>query len=89
MPEPGLGFPIDESPRGPRDMAGSVSEWLDAWLNEEAGYRRFASGSWADGGPENIFHIYGGNGLPPDRSTDMVGFRLALDIEPANASGER
>jgi len=91
-PEPGLGFPIDESPRGPRDMAGSVSEWLDAWLNEEAGYRRFASGSWADGGPENIFHIYGGNGLPPDGATDMVGFRLALDIEPANASsasGER
>jgi len=80
-PEPVLAYPIDESPCGVRDMAGGVSEWLDAWANRETGYRRYASGSWADGGPEGIFEIYGSNGLPADKTADCVGFRLVLDIE--------
>lgn len=84
-PEPVLRYPIDEAPTGVRDMAGSVSEWLDAWANRERGYRRFASGSWADGGPAGVFEIYGSNGLPPDKPSDTVGFRLVLDVD----GGER
>ena len=76
--EPVMSFPIDESVYGVYDMAGSVSEWLDDWWLEGAGLRRHAGGSWAGGGPEDMFGVHGGNGLLPDRVRANVGFRVVL-----------
>jgi serine/threonine protein kinase len=76
--EPVLSFPVDESMYGVFDTSGSISEWLDAWWLEDRGLRRYAGGSWADGGPEDLFTIYGGGGRRPDQVSDGVGFRLVL-----------
>ena len=45
MPEPVLGYPVDESPYGAFDLCGSVAEWLDSWWVEERRLRRFVGGS--------------------------------------------
>ncbi len=78
-----MSYPIDESLYGPYDMAGSVSEWLDDWWLP--GKRRHAGGSWANGGDGDMFSIWGGNGLPPEATSQMVGFRLVLTIGDTSA----
>lgn len=58
-------------------MSGSLSEWLDTFWREEKGTYRHAGGSWAHGQSE-MFKVYGGNGLPPEKFADTVGFRLVM-----------
>jgi formylglycine-generating enzyme required for sulfatase activity len=76
--EPVLSFPNDESVYGVFDLAGSISEWQDDWWLEDRGLRRFGGGSWADGGPEDLFTAYGGGGKLPEQVSDSIGFRLVL-----------
>lgn len=76
--EPVMSFPNDESLFGVFDTSGSVSEWLDDWWLEDRQLRRHAGGSWADGGPEDIFGIEGGGGMRPDQVSARVGFRVIL-----------
>ena len=66
---------------GVYDLSGSVSEWLDEWWLEDRNLRWHNGASWADGGPESIFRIEGGNGSPPDATSDAIGFRLVLRMD--------
>ena len=76
-----MSFPIDESVMGVYGMSGSDSEWLSEWWLEDRNLRWHNGGSWADGGPESIFKIQGGNGSPPDATSDSIGFRLVLRMD--------
>jgi formylglycine-generating enzyme required for sulfatase activity len=78
--EPVMSFPIDETMYGVYDISGSMSEWLDDWWLEDRGLRRHAGGSWADGGPADMFGIEGGSGKLPDETSCSVGFRLILTM---------
>ncbi|MFN0151606.1 MAG: protein kinase domain-containing protein [bacterium] len=80
-PEPVMSFPIDESPFGVYDLAGSASEWIDHWWLADRGLRRFCGGSWGDGGPDELFSVYGANGRAPDTRVGTLGFRLALEMD--------
>lgn len=83
--EPVMSFPVDESIYGVYDISGSMSEWLDDWWIESRGIRRHAGGSWADGGPSDIFGIEGGGGKQPEQCSSSVGFRLILTMPRFNA----
>lgn len=80
-PEPVMRFPIDESCVGVFDLAGSVSEWLNAWWIEERDQREIAGGSWGHGGGFNyadMFMLYGQNGQTASVTNGTVGFRLVM-----------
>ncbi len=79
-PEPPLSFPIDESPLGVYDMTGSMQEWLDEWFVESENLRYRLGGAWGQGGNPDGFHSYKGYVAKPDRTSNMVGFRLVLTI---------
>ena len=76
-----MSFPIDESVMAAYDMSGSVSEWPSDWWLEDHTLRWHNGGSWADGGPESIFKVQGGNGSPPESTSDSIGFRLVLSMD--------
>jgi serine/threonine protein kinase/formylglycine-generating enzyme required for sulfatase activity len=76
-PMPVESFPIDESVLGVRDLAGSVSEFVDSWWREDVRHRRRVGGSWAFGDP-NAFEIHFGNGLLETAPADVVGLRLVF-----------
>ncbi len=80
-PDPVMIFPIYESVMGVYDMSGSVSERLSECWPTYPNLRWHSSGSWADGGPESIFKVQGGNGSPPDSTSDSIGFRLVLRMD--------
>jgi hypothetical protein len=48
---------------------------------KERELRYHAGGSWADGGPEHIFGIYGGGGHKDTYTSGTIGFRLVMSIE--------
>ena len=76
-----MSFPIAESVIGAYDVSRSVSEWLsEGWL-EDRNLRWHNGGSWADGGPEGIFKVRGGNTSPPDSTSESIGFRLVLRMD--------
>jgi formylglycine-generating enzyme required for sulfatase activity len=81
-PEPVMSYPIDESNLGVFDLAGSVSEWLNAWWIEERGQREFAGGSWGYGGynAHDMFMLYGHNGAVANATSGTWGFRLVMRI---------
>jgi formylglycine-generating enzyme required for sulfatase activity len=72
-----MSFPIDQSPAGAFDMAGSISEWTLTRFNAAHEDRHHCGGSWATGDPAE-FRVYGGNGLEPDRRSATIGFRLMM-----------
>lgn len=78
-PTPGvedvLSYPVDEAPCGAFDLAGSATEWLDAWYTP--GNRRAAAGNWS-WGKVDMFKPWGGFGLLPHVAGDEFGFRMAL-----------
>lgn len=74
-PEPVLSFPVDESPFGVFDLAGSAGEWLDAWFDEGRGLRSLAGGDWASADPRE-FRVWGAAGAPPTEAAANRGFRL-------------
>lgn len=72
---------------GVQDMAGNVSEWVSNWYDPNAyrdgndqygpssptGVKVYRGGSWADPPTRSADR----NSLPPDQSSDRVGFRCA------------
>jgi hypothetical protein len=77
FPEAVMQYPVDESPYGAYDLAGSAREWLDGWYDESRGLRRSGGGAWGDG--ESVrFKLYGGEGFGPTATGYQMGFRLAL-----------
>lgn len=76
-PMPVESFPIDESVLGVRDLAGSVSEFVDSWWREDVRHRRRVGGCWAFGDPD-AFEIHAGNGLLESAPADVVGLRIVL-----------
>jgi formylglycine-generating enzyme required for sulfatase activity len=81
QPEPVLRFPVDESPFGVFDLAGSVREWLDAWFDESRGLRFVAGGSWADAAPGE-FRVFAADGAAPGDALSTTGFRLVVRDAP-------
>jgi len=75
--EPVMDYPVDESPAGVFDLAGSASEWCSEWWDEPRGLLRVHGGSWAQARPE-LFKIDGGSGQPPRAASGDTGFRLVL-----------
>jgi hypothetical protein len=76
-PEPVMSYPIDESPFGAFDMAGSAYEWNERWFDADRGLRLAAGGSWGQT-DARLFRTWGGVGMPETRSNDETGFRLVL-----------
>lgn len=77
-PEPGLSYPIDESPYGAFDLMGSVAEWAGDPTNPVSeGTRIVFGGSHADAQPWR-FRIERYRTLPPGVSQAWVGFRVML-----------
>jgi len=75
--EPVLSYPVDESPFGVYDMAGGVSEWLDAPYGDEPDARRVGGGGWGEGKLE-VFRLENGLGFLKDVPRAQVGFRLVM-----------
>lgn len=78
--EPPFSFPVDESPYGVYDLAGSVFEWLDPspTENQSPEFRPARGGSWRQFLPEN-FDVTKSFFLRPTIATELHGFRLAID----------
>jgi len=77
---PGRSFPVDESPMGVFDMAGSMWEWMDDWYSEGRA-RRVGGGAWAEAGGIELFRVSGGNGATPESTSAEIGFRVTLRVE--------
>jgi serine/threonine protein kinase/formylglycine-generating enzyme required for sulfatase activity len=52
--EPVWSYPVDETPLGLFDSAGSASEWIDDWISEELGFRTTMGGSWLNAKAETL-----------------------------------
>ncbi|MGH9362448.1 MAG: SUMF1/EgtB/PvdO family nonheme iron enzyme, partial [Thermoanaerobaculia bacterium] len=83
-PEPVGAFPMDESPYGARDMAGTIREWTGSWFDESAARRVVRGGAWNIMG-ENHFRCANRLGYPDSGRTSTVGFRLYSE-RPARGS---
>ncbi len=90
-----LSYPVDESPAGVCDLAGSMMEWVSGDYLGELG--RLCGGSWARANPKE-FEIFSGRALRPDMGYGESGFRLVLrraaehadaDASAADAAGDR
>jgi predicted Ser/Thr protein kinase len=77
-PEPVAGNPIDESPLGFLDLAGSVCEWLDGWNLELRQLRPKAGGCWGFG-LTDPFATYFSQGATENAVEAITGFRLAAE----------
>jgi formylglycine-generating enzyme required for sulfatase activity len=74
-PEPVMSYPVDESPFGVFDTAGSAYEWIDWWFDEPRRLRLAAGGSWGQTDPR-LFLVWGGVGAPETEASGETGFRL-------------
>ena len=75
-PEPVGSYPVDESPVGVFDLAGSASEWLlSASTGGAAEDRQIAGGSWLDSS-WGAFQVKEKRAQPRDARSPAVGFRL-------------
>jgi formylglycine-generating enzyme required for sulfatase activity len=73
--EPSGSYPIDESPSGLFDVAGSVSEWCadDFWAERQE--RAIVGGAWMFARPERFEWAFL-TGAPEDRASEWIGLRL-------------
>jgi hypothetical protein len=69
-------FPIDESPFGVFDLAGSVREWCDGRVVPDDDVNRPYVGGSFGSGIGSLFRIDPVQGLPPEAVGTVVGFRL-------------
>jgi formylglycine-generating enzyme required for sulfatase activity len=76
-PDPVMTHPVDESPYGVYDTAGSAEEWIDGWYDESRRLRLLAGGSWAQT-DARLFQIFGGVGARETDANGESGFRLVL-----------
>jgi len=84
QPEPVGTFPTDRSIYGVRDLAGSIREWCEDWFLENK-YRLTRGGSWFsihEGGFRAAHRL----GTHPDRSSSVIGFRVAVHPPPPRPS---
>ena len=78
LPEPGLRYPIDESPYGAYDLCGSASEWhADAPPDAPAGSRGVSGGAW-DLAAAATFQTAAVRHRPEEARDPGQGFRLVL-----------
>ncbi len=73
--ERGLRFPIDESPYGVRDLAGSVIEWNEDRTSSEYPIYSIRGGAY-DGVRESLFHAASRDSVKSDSTAHNLGFRL-------------
>jgi hypothetical protein len=73
--EPVMRYPVDESPLGMYDAAGSAMEWLDALYAGKKTSRWLAGGAWGQSDPA-LFRVPGGWGASPDAVSGLYGFRM-------------
>ncbi|HKE01046.1 MAG TPA: SUMF1/EgtB/PvdO family nonheme iron enzyme, partial [Planctomycetota bacterium] len=72
-------FPIDESVYGAFDMNGNAFEWCDSPYDDTRRLYRAMGGGW--GRPtRDLFQLWGGLGLEPERSTGETGLRLVAKM---------
>ena len=76
-PEPVLSYPVDESPAGVFDLAGSVQELCESWYDEGRGLMHAAGGAWGQAKPE-LFGAWAGSGVVSDVASDEAGIRLVV-----------
>jgi len=74
FPEPVMRFPVDESPLGVFDMAGSAAEWIEKWRDEPRRLRELAAASWAVSRPTGLQ-------ARVDAARGDYGFRLVARVE--------
>jgi len=74
-PEPVMSYPVDESPFGVFDTAGSAYEWIDWWFDEARHLRLAAGGSWGQTDPR-LFLVWGGVGASETDAGGETSFRL-------------
>lgn len=73
--EPGLSFPIDESPHGVRDLAGSVIEWNADRTSPEYPIYSIRGGAY-DGARASLFRLASRDSVKSDSTAHNLGFRL-------------
>ncbi|MCK6526539.1 SUMF1/EgtB/PvdO family nonheme iron enzyme [Myxococcota bacterium] len=79
-PAPVGAHPEDCSPYGVRDLAGSVMEWCEGWVDPDRGLAPVRGGSWAsDAAGCRLTRVVA---EVPARRFLTVGFRIAQDLPP-------
>ena len=85
--EPVLSYPVDESPFGVFDLAGSVQEWCQDWWVQATNRRRYAGGAWPFSNDGTHFRCWGANGGLADAGYVSVGLRVAADSPALDVLG--
>ena len=67
--------PVDRTPAGAYDLAGSVMEWSASWFWEERGWRTFRCGAWSYADPERFESDFA-QGEEPTWTSVAIGFRV-------------
>ncbi len=80
QPEPVGSYPVDESPYGVRDMAGTTSEWCVDWHDEMPQFRVLRGGCWAFG--QRHCRAASRAGAQPSGVAHSYGFRFVVDLPP-------
>jgi serine/threonine-protein kinase len=78
LPEPVGRFPIDESPYGVRDMAGTMRTWCEDWFRRDEGWRVIKGGAWNL--PAEGCRAAGRHGHDRRFVLASVGFRIARSL---------
>lgn len=82
VPEPVGRFPVDTSPYGIQDMAGSIAEWCMDWFNQRQGLKILKGGAWNETAGACRAAARRGEGL--QEVFPGVGFRVIIPIQPDN-----
>ncbi len=75
--EPVLSYPVDESPYGVFDMAGSAAEWCELFIDAGKQQRGLAGGSWLESDP-SAFLLTRFRPADPTAVSREYGFRIVL-----------
>ena len=78
QPEPVDGFPIDESPYGVRDTAGTIRNWCDSRWPAGEQYRVIKGGAWNL--PEEGCRTAARFGHSRGMVLSSIGFRIARSL---------
>lgn len=78
-PEPVGAFPLDRSPYGVQDMAGSISEWVSDPYDRFQLLGNLKGGFWRGG--EASCRLATRFASDPDEPAPFAGFRLVLDLD--------
>ncbi len=76
--EPAGAFPLDESPYGVRDMAGTIRNWCSSWFIEKERRRVVKGGAWNM--PEDVCRSADRFGHVEDYVVTSIGFRMVRSV---------